>query len=98
MNTNFIKKGVKIIGAVALAGFGTFAADRIADDKSVFGKLGKADDEDETTESKVQMRDINDEAEHIEASDVKVEKEFHEITGRCIDPDSCRCIRLQEQG
>lgn len=73
MNINFIKKGVKIIGAVALAGFGTFAADRIADDKSVFGKLGKAEDDEETTESKVQMPDINDEAEHIEASDVKVE-------------------------
>ena len=78
MNINFIKKGVKIIGAVALAGFGTFAADRIADDKSVFGKLGKADDEEETTESKVQMPDINDEAEHIEASDVKVEDNQNE--------------------
>lgn len=77
MNINFIKKGVKIIGAVALAGFGTFAADRIADDKSVFGKLGKADDE-ETTETKVQMPDINDEAEHIEASDVKVEDTVEE--------------------
>lgn len=77
MNINFIKKGVKIIGAVALAGFGTFAADRIADDKSVFGKLGNADDE-ETTESKVQMPDINDEAEHIEASDVKVEDNQNE--------------------
>lgn len=77
MNINFIKKGVKIIGAVALAGFGTFAADRIADDKSVFGKLGNADDE-EATESKVQMPDINDEAEHIEASDVKVEDTVEE--------------------
>ncbi len=78
MNINFIKKGVKIIGAVALAGFGTFAADRIADDKSVFGKLGKADDEEETTNSNVQMPDINDEAEHIEASDVKVEDNQNE--------------------
>ncbi len=77
MNINFIKKGVKIIGAVALAGFGTFAADRIADDKSVFGKLGKADDE-ETTNDKIQMPDINDEAEHIEASDVKVEDNQNE--------------------
>lgn len=77
MNINFIKKGVKIIGAVALAGFGTFAADRIADDKSVFGKLGKTDDE-ETTNDKVQMPDINDEAEHIEASDVKVEDTVEE--------------------
>lgn len=77
MNINFIKKGVKIIGAVALAGFGTFAADRIADDKSVFGKLGNADDE-EATESKVQMPDINDEAEHIEASDVMVEDTVEE--------------------
>ena len=78
MNINFIKKGVKIIGAVALAGFGTFAADRIADDKSVFGKLGKADDEEETTDSKVQMPDVTDEAEHIEASDVKVEDNQNE--------------------
>lgn len=78
MNINFIKKGVKIIGAVALAGFGTFAADRIADDKSVFGKLGKAEDDEETTNSNVQMPDINDEAEHIEASDVKVEDNQNE--------------------
>ena len=72
MNINFIKKGVKIIGAVALAGFGTFAADRIADDKSVFGKLGNADDE-ESTNNKIQMPDITDEAEHIDSTDVKVE-------------------------
>lgn len=78
MNINFIKKGVKIIGAVALAGFGTFAADRIADDKSVFGKLGKADADEETVKSNVQMPDINDEAEHIEASDVKVEDTVEE--------------------
>lgn len=78
MNINFIKKGVKIIGAVALAGFGTFAADRIADDKSVFGKLGETDDDEETTNSNVQMPNINDEAEHIEASDVKVEDTVEE--------------------
>lgn len=72
MNANFIKKGIKIIGAVALAGFGTFAADRIADDKSVFGKLPKNDD-DETADPKVLMPDINEEVEHIDASEVKVE-------------------------
>lgn len=77
MNINFIKKGVKIIGAVALAGFGTFAADRIADDKSVFGKLGNADDE-ETTESKVQMSDVTDESEHFDSTDVKLEDTVEE--------------------
>lgn len=77
MNANFIKKGVKIIGAVALAGFGTFAADRIADDKSVFGKLGNADDE-ESTNNKIQMPDITDEAEHIDSTDVNVEDTVEE--------------------
>lgn len=77
MNINFIKKGVKIIGAVALAGFGTFAADRIADDKSVFGKLGNADDG-ESTDDKVQMPDITEEVEHIDSTDVKVEDTVEE--------------------
>lgn len=78
MNTNFIKKIGKLAIAGAVAGLGMLAGDRIADDKSPLGLFNKKDEPDDTPDDKVQMPDINDEAEHIEASDVKVEDTVEE--------------------
>lgn len=74
MNTNFIKKMGKLAIAGAVAGLGMLAGDRIADNKSPLGLFNKNNEPDDTPdENKVQMPDINEEAEHIEATDVKVE-------------------------
>ena len=78
MNTNFIKKMGKLVIAGAVAGLGMLAGDRIADDKSALGLFNKKDEPDDTPDDKVQMPDITDEAEHIEASDVKVEDTVEE--------------------
>lgn len=79
MNTNFIKKIGKLAIAGAVAGLGMLAGDRIADDKSPLGLFNKKDEPDDTPDdNKVQMPDINDEAEHIEAFDVKVEDTVEE--------------------
>lgn len=78
MNTNFIKKMGKLVIAGAVAGLGMLAGDRIADDKSALGLFNKNDEPDDTPDNKIQMPDINDEAEHIEASDVKVEDTVEE--------------------
>lgn len=79
MNINFIKKMGKLVIAGAVAGLGMLAGDRIADDKSALGLFNKKDESDDTPDdNKVQMPDINDEAEHIEASDVKIEDNQNE--------------------
>lgn len=79
MNTNFIKKMGKLVIAGAVAGLGMLAGDRIADDKSALGLFNKKDEPDDAPDdNEVQMPDINDEAEHIEASDVKVEDTVEE--------------------
>ena len=79
MNTNFIKKIGKLAIAGAVAGLGMLAGDRIADDKSPLGLFNKKDEPDDTPDdNKVQMADINDEAEHIDASDVSVEDTVEE--------------------
>lgn len=78
MNTNFIKKMGKLVIAGAVAGLGMLAGDRIVDDKSALGLFNKKGEPDDTPDDKVQMPDINDEAEHIEASDVKVEDNQNE--------------------
>ena len=74
MNTNFIKKIGKLAIAGAVAGLGMLAGDRIADDKSPLGLFNKKDEPDGTPDdNKVQMPDINDESEHFDSTDVKVE-------------------------
>lgn len=78
MNTNFIKKMGKLAIAGAVAGLGMLAGDRIADNKSPLGLFNKGNEPDDTPDDKVQTPDINDEAEHIEASDVKVEDTVEE--------------------
>ena len=78
MNTNFIKKMGKLVIAGAVAGLGMLAGDRIADDKSALGLFNKKDEPDDTPDDKIQMPDITDEAEHIEASDVKIEDTVEE--------------------
>jgi hypothetical protein len=76
MNTNFIKKMGKLVIAGAVAGLGMLAGDRIADDKSALGLFNKKDEPDDTPDDAIQTSD--DEAEHIEASDVSVEDNQNE--------------------
>jgi hypothetical protein len=76
MNTNFIKKMGKLAIAGAVAGLGMLAGDRIADDKSPLGLFNKKDEPDDTPDDEIQTSD--DEAEHIEASDVSVEDNQNE--------------------
>lgn len=66
MNTKFIKKAIKIVGATAIAGLGMFMGDRIADDKPVFGKIDDNDND-------VKMPDITEEAEKFTEEDIKIE-------------------------
>lgn len=70
MNTKFIKKAIKIVGATAIAGLGMFMGDRIADDKPVFGKIDDDDD--------VKMPDITEEAEKFTEEDITVEEDVKE--------------------
>lgn len=74
MNTNFIKKMAKLIAAGAGAGLCMLAGDRIADDKPAFGLFNKKDEPDDTPDdNKPRMADINEESEHFDSTDVKVE-------------------------
>lgn len=78
MNTNFIKKMGKLAIAGAVAGLGMLAGDRIADDKSALGLFNKKDEPDDAPDDKIQMRDITDEVEHIDSTDVKVKDTVEE--------------------
>ena len=79
MNTNFIKKIGKLAIAGAVTGLGMLAGDRIADDKSPLGLFNKKDEPDGTPDdNKVQMPDINDEADADEYMAIRNEAETEE--------------------